>query len=174
MRRPLFLTCLTALMLTACASLPNAQSPMASKLAAVEGATVGMVAAAEANHIYSSQQAQLNDIREAEARVDLARARLDFATVRRRGADNDDVREFLDARRSLRDLRNVYGPTDTGRSSWSYPSYGYGGQWPRRRRHWMNSPVGTFGLSVDEDVAIGQAMPLSMQSGSMQSGLSGN
>lgn len=168
MRRPLFLTCITALMLTACASLPDAKPAIATELAAVDGATVGMVAAAEADHIYRSHQAQLNDIREAETRVDLARARLDFATVRNRGANDGDVREFLDARRSLRDLRNVFGPTDTGRRSWGHTILGYGshrGHWPRTRRHWVNSPIGTFGLSGDADVAIGHAMPLSMQSG---------
>ncbi|GHA95457.1 hypothetical protein GCM10009069_18080 [Algimonas arctica] len=165
MRRPLFLSCLTALMLSACASLPDAERPIAGELAAIDGATPGMVAAGQANHIYRSQLAQLNDIREAEARVDLARARLDFATVRDRGAGDGDVREFLDARRSLRNLRNVYGPTDTGRPSWGYQPYGYGGHWPRGRRHWTNGPVGTLGLSVDKDIAIGQAMPLSMQSG---------
>jgi hypothetical protein len=152
-------------MLSACASLPDAQRPMSSELAAIVGATDGMVAAAEANHLYRSQQAQLNDIREAEARVDLARARLDFATVRNRGAGDGDVREFLDARRSLRNLRNVYGPTDTGRPSWGYQPYGYGGHWPRQRRQWTSGPVGTLGLSVDQDIIIGQAMPLSMQSG---------
>ena len=119
------------------------------------------------NHIYASQQAQLNDIREAEARVDLARARLDFATVRNKGADNGDVREFLDARSSLRQLRNVYGPTDTGQPSWGYrPYFDYGTGWPRRRRgDAVDYPIGTSGQPISARPMPGQGMPLSGQSG---------
>lgn len=167
MHRAKSLTILTALMLSACASLPDTQAPIANELAAVDGATVGMQAAAQANHLYKSQQAQLNDIREAEARVDLARARLDFATVRHQGANNGDVREFLEARRSLRLVRNVYGPTDTGRPSWGYrPYYGYGTGWPRTRRGYgTDYPIGTSGKRVRTIPTPGQAMPLSGQSG---------
>jgi hypothetical protein len=159
-------------MLSACASVPETTGPNVGDLAAIDGATPGMQAAAQANHLYGSQQAQLNDIREAEARVDLARARLDFATVRNKGAGDGDVREFLDARRSLRQLRNVYGPTDTGRPSWGYrPYYEYGTGWPRRRRGYgVNYPTGTFGKQITTRPTSGQAMPLSGQSGSGHSG----
>lgn len=167
MRPTASIACFLAFTVSACASLPQSTLPDAGELAAVEGATPGMQAAAQANHLYRSQQAQLNDIREAEARVDLARARLDFATVRHQGANNGDVREFLDARRSLRQIRNVYGPTDTGRPSWGYrPYYGYGTGWPHRRRGYATDyPIGTFGKRVSSIPTPGQAMPLSGQSG---------
>ena len=149
----LTLSMAAAFMLTACASLPQDNRPDAGQLAAIDGATPGLIAAAQTGHLNASQQAQLRDIREAEARVDLARARLDLATVRNRGAEDGDVREFLDARRALRDVRNVYGPTDTGRHELLLSRY-YRPYWPRRQTdgYWTGDPVGTFGLqrnSVD-------------------------
>lgn len=167
MRLTIVTPCCLAFILSACASAPETTGPNAGELAAIDGATPGMHAAAQANHLYASQRAQLNDIREAEARVDLARDRLDFATVRNQGAGNGDVREFLDARRSLRQLRNVYGPTDTGRPSWGYrPYYEYGTDWPRRRRgYFVDYPIGTSGNQISTRPTPGQAMPLSGQSG---------
>lgn len=176
MRHTASITCFLALTLSACASLPQSTLPDVGALAAVDGATAALKETAQVDRTYRSQQATLNDIREAEARVDLARARLDFATVRNKGAENGDVREFLDARRSLRGIRNVYGPTDTGRPSWGYGAYGYrrggyGTGWPHRRPgNWTGQPrsgdpVGTFGLSAKTVPNTGQAMPLSGQSG---------
>lgn len=176
MRYTASITCFLALTLSACASLPLSTLPDVGALAAVEGATSALKETAQVDLTYRSQQATLNDIREAETRVDLARARLDFATVRKHGAENGDVREFLDARRSLRDVRNVYGPTDTGRPAWGYRAYdyrrdGYGTGWPHRRSgNWAGQarsgdPVGTFGLSAKTVPNTGQAMPLSGQSG---------
>ncbi|WP_298915565.1 hypothetical protein [uncultured Algimonas sp.] len=126
------LTCLAALGMNACMTVPAVESPQVAELAAIPGATPGMVAAAQATTLYQGQQAQLRDIRNAEARVDLARARLDFDTVRNRASDDGEVREFLDARRSLRRLRNVYGPTNTGRRDFHFNPFGYGRHWPRR------------------------------------------
>ncbi|MEL6687336.1 MAG: hypothetical protein AAFP97_06925 [Pseudomonadota bacterium] len=153
--RVLALTVLSAGLMSACASVPTAPTPY--QLASIEGATPGMLAAAQATDEASLQAAQLTTIRNAEARLDLARARLDLATIRQRGADDGDVREFLDARRALRNARNVYGPTDTGRQEvligWFNP---YAGRWPRPNRHWLAEPdEGSTTLNS------GAAMPLS-------------
>ena len=153
--RILAISALSAGLISACASVPSASTP--TELASIEGATPGMVAAAQATDQASLHAAQLTDIRNAEARLDLARARLDLASVRNRGASDGDVREFLSARRALRDARNVYGPTDTGRRDitiWRY--HPYGTPWPRPNRRWFNDPD-----SVSESPDSGAAMPLS-------------
>ena len=150
------LTALTvAAVLSACASVSPHQTR--SDLAALEGATPGMKAAVEASDEANLHAAQLADIRNAEARLDLARARLDYDSVRNRAADDGDVREFLDARRALRDARNVYGPTDTGRQEFSlWPFISYGQHWPRRDRNWLSEPDGEA-----EPLNPGAALPLS-------------
>lgn len=144
-----------ATLVSGCASV-STPTPQ-SELAAIEGATPGMIAAVQASDEASLHAAQLSDILNAEARLDLARARLDLATVRNKAANDGDVREFLAARRALRDARNVYGPTDTGRSEISiWPLYPYGGRWPRPHRHWLSEPD-----SESTDLNPGAAMPLS-------------
>lgn len=157
------LSCLSALLMSACASIPTSDKPLPidrlSDLAATPGATPGMIAADQASYTYAAQQAQLRDIRNAEARVTLARARLDLATVRNKGADDGDVREFLNARQSLRRLRNVYGPTDTGyRDQFYGPIFPHGRHWPRRGKRHSTEPVGIAGSAGPN---IGGAKPLS-------------
>jgi len=148
-----------ALLLSACASTAADDRATPRELAAVPGATTGMIATADATQSYQMQQAQLRDIRNAQARVDLARARLDFQTVRNKGADDGDVREFLDAKNSLRRIRNVYGPTETGYEEQFYRPYGpFGRHWPRHDRWGYDGPD----TSVDStSVTNGGGMPLS-------------
>ena len=142
-------------LLCACASVSDHQTQ--SDLAAIEGATPGMIAAVQASDEANLHAAQLNDIRNAEARLDLARARLDLATIQNKSVDDGDVREFLAARRALRDARNVYGPTDTGRPEVLIrPFYPYGGRWPRPDRHWLSEPD-----REETDLNPGAAMPIS-------------
>lgn len=161
--RYVILSCLSALLMSACASIPMSEASLpnerVSDLAATPGATPGMIAADQASHTYAAEQAQLRDIRNAEARVSLARARLDLATVRNKGADDGDVREFLNARQSLRRLRTVYGPTDTGyRDQFYVPVFPYGRHWPRRGKRHSTEPVGIAGSAGPN---IGNAKPLS-------------
>ncbi|MGB6228735.1 MAG: hypothetical protein WBF53_01240 [Litorimonas sp.] len=156
---PLFLA---ALFLSACATLPEASAPNAVQLGALDGATDELKAVAQMDQQTNLQQAQLTDIREAQTRLDLARTRLDYATVRDRAAEDGDVREFLDARRSLRQLHNAYGPTDTGRQEFLYRPFGP--FWPRRHDRWDTSPAGTAGtagISKSDTPTVGAAMPLS-------------
>lgn len=150
------LSCISALMVSACVSTAPSNGALSGELAAVPGATSGMVAAAQSTQTYQMQQAQLRSIRNAEARVDLARARLDFSRVRSKGAEDGDVREFLDARQSLSRLRNVYGPTDTGYEGIAYRPFGR--HWPRHDRR---SYEGTTGIAGSPEQAIGAALPLS-------------
>lgn len=165
--RPLIPAFLTAVLLSACVSVVDQDRVDIGALASVEGANSGLIAAAQADHLHASQMAQLRDIAEAEARVDLARARLDLDSIRNNGPADGDAREFLDARRALRDARNVYGPTDTGRTEWGV-FYGLG--WPRRDRgrngHWGQGVRGTFGIRPDSLPEPGQGQPLSALSGS--------
>ncbi|MEM7729197.1 MAG: hypothetical protein AAF311_07965 [Pseudomonadota bacterium] len=167
---------LPALLLPACASVAPSPSPLATELAATSGATPGLIAAAQAVQEQSLHTAQLADIRNAEARLDLARSRLDFNAVRNRGAEDGDVREFLDARRSLRLLRNVYGPTDTGyRDIFSAPVWpvwrrGHGGGFPGIgfSGGWQDGAQPPLGLSGR---AGGHSAPLSPGAAQPLSGL---
>ncbi|MGJ8561316.1 MAG: hypothetical protein ACSHX3_13855 [Litorimonas sp.] len=139
-------------------TLPPSQV-VPSELAAVPGATSGMIATAQATQTYQMQQAQLRDVRNAEARVNLARARLDFSTVRNKGVGDGDVREFLDARQSLRRLRNVYGPKDTGYEETFYRPFGpFGRHWPRHDRWGYDGPDK---IADSPNLTIGGALPLS-------------
>jgi hypothetical protein len=153
------LSCISALMVSACVSTHSPNRVIPSELAAVPGATPAMVETADATQTYQMQQAQLRDIRNAEARVDLARARLDFSTVRNKGTDDGDVREFLDARQSLRRLRNVYGPTDTGYEERFYRPFGpFGRHWPRQDRWGYEGPEK---IADTPSPIIGGGLPLS-------------
>jgi hypothetical protein len=151
--------------LSACATAPPGAPLKASKLAAMDGASPGMIAAAQAVQSETRDRTQLVDIRNAQARLDLARARLDYATVRRRGADDGDVREFLQARQDLRRLRNVYGPTDTGyRDQFSNPFFPYGGRWLRSTSDRLSYKPLSDGSGLSpaiETLSPGAAMPLS-------------
>lgn len=153
------LSCMSALMVGGCVSTAPSNGGVPAELAVVPGATSGMVAAAQSTQTYQMQQAQLRDIRNAEARVDLARARLDFSRVRSKGAEDGDVREFLDARQSLSRLRNVYGPTDTGYEGNIYRPFGpFGRHWPRHDRRGYE---GLTGIAGSPGQAIGGGLPLS-------------
>lgn len=158
--RLLLISSASTFWLCACATLPSSDGPLASDLAKVPGATTGMIAASEATQTYATQQAQLRDIRNAQARVDLARARLDLATVRNKGAEDGDVREFLTARQDLRRLRgSVYGPTDTGYNEIIlYPFGHYDRHWPRRGPRYFD---GTVRASDSFTPEAGTATPLS-------------
>lgn len=157
--RSAVLSCISAFMVSGCVSTLPPSQVVPSELAAVPGATPGMVATAQATQTDQMQQAQLRDIRNAEARVDLARGRLDFSTVRNKGVGDGDVREFLDARQSLRRLRNVYGPTDTGYEEKFYRPFGpFGRHWPRHDRWGYDGPEK---IADSPKLAIGAALPLS-------------
>lgn len=160
------LFCLSAFIMTACASAPTKKTAHLESLADMEGATPDMIAADQATQTYAMQQAQLREIRNAEARVDLARARLDWASVRHRGTEDGDVRDYLDARQSLRQLRSTFGPTDTGYRGELYHALSpFGLIWlhhDRRERRRRSDPSGiSGGTTVVSTPRIGAAEPLS-------------
>lgn len=153
------LSCCAALVVSACASTDAVEAPRPGEIAALPGANTAVIAADQASRTYASQQAQLREIRNAEARVTLARTRLDLATVRNKGASDGDVREYLNARQSLRNLRSVYGPTDTGYRDQLYiPFFPYESEWPRRDRRKDSGPIGIAGKT---NPSAAQAKPLS-------------
>jgi hypothetical protein len=151
------------ILLPACASVADPDPVRASDFAPVTGAEPALQAAAQADSRLALEAGQLRDIRNLEARLDLARARLDYSALRRGSADEGDVREFLDARRALRDARNVFGPTDTGyRDVFSVPLWGWGhdraGRWPDSRPRRLD---GSGAAASDVVPNGGGAMPLS-------------
>lgn len=113
-----------------------------------------MLAAHQATVSNQMAEARLRDLRNAEARLRLAGARIDFSKT----VDEGDLREFLAAREDLRRLRATYGSTDSGYRARFHPFHW--GTWGRRTGDYsMNMQDGTnTGLNP------GAAMPLSASS----------
>ena len=90
---------------------------------------------------YAQSEAQLRDLRSAEARVRLARTIVDFD----KNADADDVRELLTAREDLRRLRSE-NPTLETESDPAYHPFGLPGYFSRGG--WTNGVLGMDGNAV--------------------------
>ena len=153
--------------LPACTSMADQPITLAEISERYNVAAKAMETAPQATMLSARDAAQLRDIRNAEARVWLARSRLDRLGIDPHASRVEtfaEVQEFFTAREALRRARAQYGPTETGfdprgwhplvLADWGYVLSG------PSKIHRVHYRAGSDGLSI-KDLNTCTAMPLS-------------